>query len=64
MYAAATDSKFESNRGIEVQEPSGGRPTKEPSGGRPTKPFVFISTFKWEMRKGWDVLLSAYLEVR
>lgn len=26
-----------------------------------TRPFVFVSTFKWEMRKGWDVLLSAYL---
>ncbi len=22
---------------------------------------MFISTFKWEARKGWDVLLSAYL---
>ena len=28
------------------------------------KPFVFISTFKWEMRKGWDKLIHAYLEVR
>lgn len=27
----------------------------------PRKPFVFISTFKWEQRKGWDVLLQAYL---
>ncbi|PKH86221.1 hypothetical protein CRG98_049990 [Punica granatum] len=23
--------------------------------------FVFLSVFKWEFRKGWDVLLSAYL---
>ena len=23
-----------------------------------TRPFVFVSTFKWEMRKGWDVLLE------
>jgi hypothetical protein len=28
------------------------------------KPFVFVSTFKWEMRKGWDSLLAAYLQVR
>ena len=27
------------------------------------KPFVFISTFKWEMRKGWDKLVHAYLQV-
>jgi hypothetical protein len=24
--------------------------------------FIFISVFKWEMRKGWDVLLQAYFE--
>ncbi|CAM8893002.1 unnamed protein product [Rhodiola kirilowii] len=24
--------------------------------------FVFLSVFKWEYRKGWDVLLSAYLK--
>ena len=24
-------------------------------------PFVFISVFKWEARKGWDVLLAAFL---
>ena len=23
-------------------------------------PFVFFSNFKWEARKGWDVLLEAY----
>ena len=23
--------------------------------------FVFLSVFKWEARKGWDVLLDAYL---
>jgi hypothetical protein len=23
---------------------------------------VFVSTFKWEMRKGWDILLAAYLQ--
>jgi hypothetical protein len=28
---------------------------------QPRKPFVFISAFKWELRKGWDVLLQAYL---
>lgn len=25
------------------------------------EPFVFLSSFKWEARKGWDVLLRAYL---
>jgi hypothetical protein len=25
--------------------------------------FRFLSTFKWEMRKGWDRLLEAYLKV-
>lgn len=25
-------------------------------------PFVFLSEFKWEVRKGWDVLLQAYFE--
>jgi len=24
------------------------------------QPFTFISIFKWEMRKGWDILLRAY----
>jgi glycosyltransferase involved in cell wall biosynthesis len=27
-------------------------------------PFVFFSNFKFENRKGWDILLQAYLEVR
>ena len=27
------------------------------------RPFVFLSTFKWENRKGWDRLLEAYLQV-
>ncbi|KAG0570881.1 hypothetical protein KC19_6G194500 [Ceratodon purpureus] len=27
-----------------------------------SKPFVFLSIFKWEHRKGWDILLSAYLQ--
>jgi hypothetical protein len=26
----------------------------------PGRPFIFISVFKWEERKGWDVLLDAY----
>jgi hypothetical protein len=25
------------------------------------RPFRFISTFKWEERKGWSILLEAYL---
>ncbi|KAE8686300.1 Nudix hydrolase [Hibiscus syriacus] len=28
----------------------------------PQKEFVFLSVFKWEFRKGWDVLLKAYLK--
>lgn len=27
-----------------------------------SKKFVFLSIFKWEFRKGWDVLLSSYLK--
>jgi len=26
------------------------------------RPFVFLSVFKWEARKGWDVLLRAFLD--
>merc|ERR1712226_214809 len=26
------------------------------------RPFRFLSVFKWEKRKGWDVLLQAYFE--
>ncbi|GAX74412.1 hypothetical protein CEUSTIGMA_g1860.t1 [Chlamydomonas eustigma] len=26
------------------------------------RPFIFVSTFKWETRKGWDKLVQAYLE--
>lgn len=25
-------------------------------------PFIFLSIFKWEHRKGWDILLTAYLQ--
>eukprot|EP00897_Mesotaenium_endlicherianum_P000473 jgi/Mesen1/10426/ME000082S09931 len=25
-------------------------------------PFVFLSIFKWEVRKGWDILVKAYLQ--
>ncbi len=28
------------------------------------RPVTLLSVFKWEMRKGWDVLLEAYLQVR
>ncbi|KAG0588999.1 hypothetical protein M758_2G238200 [Ceratodon purpureus] len=27
-----------------------------------TRPYVFLSVFKWENTKGWDVLLSAFLQ--
>ena len=29
--------------------------------GKEQRPFRFLSIFKWEERKGWDVLLTAYL---
>lgn len=32
------------------------------SGKKKRKEFVFLSVFKWEYRKGWDVLLRSYLE--
>ena len=35
-------------------------PSRQQSHSR-SKPFVFISTFKWELRKGWDRLVEAYL---
>jgi hypothetical protein len=31
------------------------------SAGRGERPFRFLSSFKWETRKGWDVLLDAFL---
>jgi len=27
-----------------------------------SKPFRFLSVFKWENRKGWDVLLAGFTE--
>ncbi|EXB39590.1 hypothetical protein L484_012598 [Morus notabilis] len=36
-----------------------GGPTRRP---KSNSEFVFLSVFKWEYRKGWDVLLKAYLE--
>lgn len=27
-----------------------------------TRPFIFLSIFKWENRKGWDLLFKAYTE--
>nr|XP_043634114.1 uncharacterized protein LOC122605270 [Erigeron canadensis] len=32
------------------------------SGSDLRNPFVFLSVFKWEYRKGWDVLLRSYLK--
>ncbi|CAM9410285.1 unnamed protein product, partial [Phaeothamnion confervicola] len=31
-----------------------------PAGAGAVRPFVFLSVFKWEERKAWDVLLTAY----
>jgi hypothetical protein len=47
------------NPGSSSSSSSGG--TNNPVASQVRKPFVFISAFKWEMRKGWDVLLQAYL---
>jgi glycosyltransferase involved in cell wall biosynthesis len=30
------------------------------AGAAPQQPFTFCSVFKWESRKGWDTLISAY----
>lgn len=39
------------------------KPDVEPiSFSKPTKDFVFLSVFGWSLRKGYDVLLRAYLE--
>ena len=35
-------------------------PTYRLSKSSSAQPFVFLSNFKWEMRKGWDLLLRAY----
>ena len=32
------------------------------SKGSEAPAFVFLSVFKWEGRKGWDILLKAFLE--
>lgn len=38
------------------------KPGLEPLGfSRPTKDFVFLSVFGWSLRKGYDVLIKAYL---
>ncbi|MEW5298290.1 MAG: hypothetical protein WDW36_001431 [Sanguina aurantia] len=31
------------------------------AGAAAPKPFIFLSIFKWELRKGWPILLKAYL---
>jgi hypothetical protein len=35
-------------------------PAPQKIGEAKNKPFQFLSIFKWELRKGWDVLLRAY----
>ena len=59
-------SRGNGGRGIRAAL-SGGRSGAAGSGstkGSNNTPFVFLSTFKWEMRKGWDTLLEGYLKVR
>ncbi|KAH8502024.1 hypothetical protein H0E87_016694 [Populus deltoides] len=41
---------------------SGVDPSKEKKDLDSKMEFVFLSVFKWEYRKGWDVLLKAYLK--
>lgn len=42
-------------------QPAADAPGKPPCEGAPCGgPFVFLSVFKWESRKGWDLLLRAY----
>eukprot|EP00775_Hariotina_reticulata_P010091 gene10091-10247_t len=52
-------------RGLPEGELITGRPWEDAAGNAaeddPVRPFVFMSVFKWEARKGWDVLLEAYL---
>ena len=36
-------------------------PLPQPTSPQLQEPYVFLSVFKWEKRKGWDVLLEAYL---
>eukprot|EP00879_Flechtneria_rotunda_P016710 GHRR01017487.1.p1 GENE.GHRR01017487.1~~GHRR01017487.1.p1 ORF type:complete len:576 (+),score=143.08 GHRR01017487.1:1338-3065(+) len=44
-----------------VQLIAGRVPGIDASYGINQRPFVFLSVFKWEARKGWDILLDAYL---
>lgn len=45
--------------GVSVMEPEGSR---FENGDSKRRDFVFLSVFKWEHRKGWDVLLRAFLQ--
>ncbi len=46
---AARGGQDSAQGGQETAQGEGGS-----SGGGGAAPFVFVSTFKWEMRKGWD----------
>ncbi|KAJ7547733.1 hypothetical protein O6H91_08G101300 [Diphasiastrum complanatum] len=37
-------------------------PSKNHSNFFSSKPYVFLSIFKWEVRKGWDILIKAFLQ--
>jgi hypothetical protein len=62
--SATASSSGLGGRGVRGNSGSGGSRVSGGSsngGGVPRRPFRFISTFKWEARKGWDILLEAYL---
>ena len=40
----------------------GKRKGQDETGEKKSEPFRFLSVFKWEKRKGWDVLLRAFFE--
>ena len=60
------DSDADDDGGFErLQSSRGGGYGNQDNSGKGRRaagpPFVFISVFKWEGRKGWDALLEAYL---
>ena len=46
--------------GLDTFAPHAASTTAASAAAVPSRPFVFLSNFKWEQRKGWDLLLRAY----
>lgn len=57
VFGTSWPAKAQPSRRLQVTARQ--RSSQKANSGR--KPFVFISAFKWELRKGYDVLLKAYL---